>query len=287
MQRYNAFVLCAMTAAPGGGSAPPTTVQVLNNDPGLNKIGGSVTIFMTIVVSALVILLFAPVVYGALLEARTQRARQKFAADLLPKRDRKHALSPDEFATIAESYTKIVGDRPRSEEEGGDKGLTSTLLALATLTLVGLALVVVLVSSSSDAMDLRKLIITALVSILASISGFYFGARTAQKSAAQAQASGGSGGTPPTFTLYAPPTAGVVAGQEYSYRFVATGSPPPTYRLVDADSAPWLSIDSDNGTVSGTAVAGVCSFSVLASNSAGLVSAGPFEVTVREPAGGT
>jgi len=178
---------------------------------------------------------------------------------------------------IAEGYAKIVGGQETNQQDG--QGLTTTLLALATLTLVGLALVVVLVSSSTDAIDLRKTIITALVSILASISGFYFGARTAQTSARQAQASGGDGGSTPAFTSADPPKA-IPRGTDYSYDFVATGSPPPTYRLVEAPA--WLRINSVTGNVTAdaTSVVSPFRFSVIASNSAGSVHAGPFDVRV-------
>jgi len=59
-------------AAAYAASTDPTTTTTsqltpVNNNPGLNQIGGSVTVFMTIVVGVLVLLLFAPVVYGALL----------------------------------------------------------------------------------------------------------------------------------------------------------------------------------------------------------------------------
>lgn len=59
-------------------------------------------------------------------------------------------------------------------------GLTRALLAFAILSVLTVALVSVLVSSAADAPDLRKTIITALLSILATIVGFYFGAKTAE-----------------------------------------------------------------------------------------------------------
>jgi hypothetical protein len=68
----------------------------------------------------------------------------------------------------------------------GMQGLTRSLLGFIIATFVGFALVATLVSSSIDSSDLRKTIITALLSILATISGFYFGARTAQTSSEQA-----------------------------------------------------------------------------------------------------
>jgi hypothetical protein len=84
----------------------------------------------------------------------------------------------------------------------------------------------------------------------------------------------------PAFTLDSPP-ATATAGQTYSYTFVASGTPAPTYAL--ASGAPtWLSVDASTGTVSGTVPAGTKSFSysVTAFNAVGTTTAGPFTVTV-------
>lgn len=59
-------------------------------------------------------------------------------------------------------------------------GLARALMAFAVISILGVALIAVLVSSAADASDLRKTIITALLSILGTIVGFYFGARTAE-----------------------------------------------------------------------------------------------------------
>jgi type IV secretory pathway VirB10-like protein len=66
------------------------------------------------------------------------------------------------------------------------QGLTQALMGLIIITLVGVAMVATLVSTAADSSDLRKTIITALLSVLATIAGFYFGARTAQISSEQA-----------------------------------------------------------------------------------------------------
>jgi hypothetical protein len=68
----------------------------------------------------------------------------------------------------------------------GASGLTSSLLALLIVFLVGIALFASLLSRGDASGDLRKTIITSLLAVLASISGFYFGARTAQTSTEQA-----------------------------------------------------------------------------------------------------
>jgi hypothetical protein len=62
----------------------------------------------------------------------------------------------------------------------GQRGLTRALMAFTIITIVGVALVAVLLSSSGDASDLRKTIITSLLAVLATIVGFYFGTRAAE-----------------------------------------------------------------------------------------------------------
>jgi len=66
-------------------------------------------------------------------------------------------------------------------------GLARALMAFAVISILSVALVAVLVSDAADAPDLRKTIITALVSILGTIVGFYFGARTAEIGTAAAR----------------------------------------------------------------------------------------------------
>ncbi len=90
--------------------------------------------------------------------------------------------------------------------------------------------------------------------------------------------------SPPTFTTDSPPTTSVT-GQSYSYTFVASGNPAPTFAL--ATGAPvWLSINSTSGALSGTVPAGITTFtySVVASNgTAPNATAGPFTVSATTP----
>jgi len=70
-------------------------------------------------------------------------------------------------------------------------------------------------------------------------------------------------------------------GQNYAYAFAASGVPGPAYSL--ASGAPsWLTLDATNGALSGVPPAGTSSFtySVVATNSVGNVTTGPFAVTV-------
>lgn len=88
-------------------------------------------------------------------------------------------------------------------------------------------------------------------------------------------------------TNYAPqwtadsPSLSSHVGADYSYTFAASGTPAPTYALVDAPS--WLSINSTTGVVSGTVpwgTGGGFSYSVAASNSVGTITTSAFAVSV-------
>jgi hypothetical protein len=63
---------------------------------------------------------------------------------------------------------------------GASKGTTRAAIALMIITLAALALAATLISGAPDAPSLRNTIVSALLATLATIAGFYFGAKTAQ-----------------------------------------------------------------------------------------------------------
>lgn len=72
-------------------------------------------------------------------------------------------------------------------EPRGVRGLTRSVIAVLILALVGFALAVAMLSSGADSGDLRKTIVTSLMTVLATVAGFYFGSLGAQNSAEDAR----------------------------------------------------------------------------------------------------
>jgi hypothetical protein len=91
-----------------------------------------------------------------------------------------------------------------------------------------------------------------------------------------------SSNTAPAITSSTPPEKATV-GEDYQFTFSASGNPAPAYKL-DANAPSWLSINGSTGAVSGTvpwALRGSeFTYSVIASNSVGTATAGPYTVDV-------
>ncbi len=88
--------------------------------------------------------------------------------------------------------------------------------------------------------------------------------------------------TPPTFKAAAPPAA--AAGSAYSYTFIASGSPAPTFSVASGDTLPsGLTLNSATGELSGApAVEGSSTFRVVAANSAGTVTSDVITFSVQK-----
>ncbi len=127
-------------------------------------------------------------------------------------------------------------------EPRGVRGLTRSLIALLIVVLAAFALTATALSGASDAIDLRKTIVTSLLTVLATVAGFYFGSRTAQTSAEDARQH--TGGTPapqgavPTITEVDPRqgaagTQVTIRGSGLTNADILFGTTPATVTPVD------------------------------------------------------
>jgi hypothetical protein len=158
-----------LTQAAPTPSAPAT--------PLVNVSGTGALVFIAVVALAVAILWFIPTFIDLRQTNRWRSRDQSKLLDQMVKAADNKGLSVDDLRQIASA----MNTPPR-----GMQGLTQALIGLIIITLVGVAMVTTLVSTAADSSDLRKTIITALLSVLATIAGFYFGARTAQISTEQA-----------------------------------------------------------------------------------------------------
>ena len=159
-----------------GQTTPPTT----SADP-IAGVSGGEAVWLIVGIAAGLALLWAIPMY---LDAR--RAYKAYKYLQIPLMEKLLAASQDGKLDLSEEQKgELVTAATRRFE--ATTGLARALMAFAVISILSVALVAVLVSDAPDAADLRKTIITALVSILGTIVGFYFGARTAEISRAPAR----------------------------------------------------------------------------------------------------
>jgi hypothetical protein len=165
-----------MVGASRGSGGPELTASDI---PFPHATGATALLWIAGLALFLALLWFVPILYD-IRQANKWRATRQAA--LIEEMVR--GASKGRQGLTVEEVRQLVSamDRPPR----GTQGLTSSLLALLIVFLVGIALFANLLSRGDDSADLRKTIVTSLLAVLATISGFYFGARTAQTSTEQA-----------------------------------------------------------------------------------------------------
>ena len=156
------------------------------------------------------------------------------------------------WANLRKAYQASGGDKNATSSQPG-MGTTRTTLAIVGFSLLGVAVIAVFGLSGQGVRDLRNQVIGAVVTLVATIAGFYFGARTAQSSAAAA----GPTTAAPGLALQDPnnPNPPFTVGQAGTYTPIVTGTPPPTVSL--AGTLPTgLKLDARTGAITGTPASG-------------------------------
>jgi hypothetical protein len=98
--------------------------------------------------------------------------------------------------TELEALLATLGDVAISERE-----TARAVMSFMLINVVGIALGALLLSSASDAGDLRKTVIASILTLLGTIVGFYFGTRAAETG-------GGQAPPPPVAAATTPPAVG-------------------------------------------------------------------------------
>jgi hypothetical protein len=106
-----------------------------------------------------------------------------FTIDLIwSHRSQLAAVAGRQVSTSAQAPTPAV---PPSFNR---RHIVRALIAFTIVTIVGISLLLVLSGNTLDAVDLRKTLVAAVVAIVGTVVGFYFGGRTAEQAATAAAA---------------------------------------------------------------------------------------------------
>jgi hypothetical protein len=126
--------------------------------------------------------------------------------------------------------------------------LVRALIAFTIVTIIGIALLLVLSGNTLDSEDLRKTLVAAVVAIVGTVIGFYFGGRTAGEAAAAATAIHPTGAV--TLT---PATANFTESKTENVFTLSNNSSAPVTVLSAAvtDSSTGFSVDT-NGVPAGS-----------------------------------
>jgi hypothetical protein len=162
----------AATAASGNNK---TTTTGSTSGPVIHLGSQGQVVFVVLVVGGFAALWFVLIFYDRFSASRRIYKLLPTLVEAAQGDPPRHALSETQITTI----TSAVRTQP-----SGTRGLTRTTIAMGLVTLVGIALVALLVGNGSNASDLLKTVVTALTAALTTVIGFYFGAKTATDAAA-------------------------------------------------------------------------------------------------------
>lgn len=150
-----------------------TTTTGPTTSPGqaLELQGSGAVVFLVVVGLALVAVWFVPVLFDARRAYRLRRDVIGFLREDAMRAVARDGLTLDELKALLQTI---------GEPATGQRGLARALMALSLTTIVGVVAFALVLSSAADAADLRKTIVTALLSVLGVVVGFYFGSRSVE-----------------------------------------------------------------------------------------------------------
>jgi hypothetical protein len=136
-------------------------------------------------VTVAVIAIFLAWVVPLWVDARRAYAAQKEVWISILNRLERDAAKGEGGLTMEELSAFL---RTAARPPEGIRGLARVLLAFLVMSIVAVITLALLFSSAPGVFDVVKQIVTALLGVLATIIGFYFGARTAEGASASAPA---------------------------------------------------------------------------------------------------
>jgi hypothetical protein len=160
----------AGAAAPGSATSTTTGSALVDTTHPLRFIG--------VVVGILAVLWFVLVLYDRVTINNWRRTDFKNLMESLLEAAKPRQGDPPLSVQEVESLARAISQPPKSAP-----GLTRSILAIGLLTLIGIALVALLVGDSTVSGDMLKTLVTALTATLTTILGFYFGSKTASDAA--------------------------------------------------------------------------------------------------------
>jgi hypothetical protein len=172
---------------------------------------------------------------------------------------------------LAAGLIVILARHKLSRGKGADSGSVirswiAVSLVMGLITFCGAAFAI-------DDQSLRSALFGGLIANVGAAVAFYFSSKNADQARAdilQASAALGRTAAPTAFSNATPQNGKV--GEEYHFKFIANGQPPPEYSLANGDVPHGLKLEPD-GTLSGKPdTADTKSFTVVARNPSGTYS---------------
>jgi hypothetical protein len=191
-------------------TTPPTSAP----EPIVQLRGSGALAFLLIVGLALIAMWLVPVLLDAGRAYRLRRDVIEFLRNDAMTKVAAEGLTLDELKALLATI---------SEPAIGQRALARMLMALSITTVVGILAFALMLSSAPDASDLRKTALTALLSVLGVVVGFYFGSRSVE-SAMSGTPQAASGGVTTTPVVRTPVLRVVEPTQPASLSRDATGA---------------------------------------------------------------
>jgi IPT/TIG domain len=167
--------MAATTLSQSPGTTPPA-------EPVLNLQGGDAAWFVGGIFGVMLLAAVAVVLANGSLNKSAQKVIDQIVNQTEGKGEADATAGGVQALAVGDRLRLLDAIRGQVSVRGASRGATRAAIALMIITLAALALAATLISGAPDAPSLRNTIISALLAVLATVAGFYFGAKTAEDS---------------------------------------------------------------------------------------------------------